>query len=182
MAGNAGRGYIDGSATPTASGQTYIDQAVACDADGWVTTIKAHVENNFGTLKIGCGYLSGSTFYMRSYVTIDTSGDGTGTLTYTAPGDFTKFQMNAGDWIVTYTHTSTVYIDRTSTDATGYRYAVGDQMDEASFETSAGGSVCDVEFEFQGEALGWTAGTMNGVDMAKLNGVAVADIASINGV
>jgi hypothetical protein len=184
MAGNAGRGYVNGNAGQTLDNATYIDRAVACDADGWVTTIKVNLYDNANTLKIGCGYLSGSTFYMRNYVTIDTTGDGTGQLTYTAPTDFTAFQMYAGDWIVFYSNsTGYVTIDRTITGPTGHRFAnaSGDQMDEVSFETSSS-SASDIEFEFQGSPLGWTAGTMNGADMAKLNGVAVADIASVNGV
>ena len=151
MAANAGRGYVDGGDAATSTNYTYTDNAVACDADGFVTTIKANIAANNDILRIGCGSLVGTTFTPRHVVDIDITGDGTGQKTYTAPADFTAFQMIAGDFIMTFSDGSTSTIDRSSTGSPlGYGYNdIGDDTEAASFTVTLSTSRV-LEFEFEG--------------------------------
>jgi hypothetical protein len=182
MPGNAGRGYIDGTGNPTGSDYTVADIAVACDADGWVTSIQINVvTNGGGNFDIGCGTLSGSTFTPRTFVTIDVSGDGTGQLTYNHPGDFTAFRMLQGDYIYFYTDTDAdgCELDKTNTDPTGLRFIAGYHMSDANFTTTLF-ATSDVEMSFTGV---WGSGDMNGVQApASINGINAANIASVNGI
>ncbi len=173
MTANAGRGYVDSNSSQTSNNYTYADGAVACDADGMVTKIIAKLVVNNGVFEVGCGWIVDTTFYMRNYVTIDSSGKGTGLVEFNAPADFTSFAMNAGDWIVFYCNQTThVSIDRTNTNGAIRRYqpctTLGNKMADASFEIEIK-TTRSIEFEFQGTGFGWSTADIDEQDPSNID-------------
>lgn len=170
MGANAGRGYVNGNTSATSSGVTYLDTAVPCDETGNVKSIKCNLESNDTTLKIGCCSLSGVTAYPRVYVTIDITGLGVGIKTFTAPEDFTEFEMVVGDCIMFYSHTTGFCkIDRTSTPSPlGYAAIVGDHMDDASFIVDLYSDKA-IEFEFSGTLPDWDSCESDGIDSVNID-------------
>lgn len=177
----AGYGAGDHNALACTSDYTYVDTDYPADETFSVTSIYVYNTDAGTSWEVGCGSLSGDTFTPRTYVVI--AATATGAQTFTAPTDFTAFEMQSGDLIFFYSHVNKCEPDTTnSATPEGLRYSDGGgkHMDDETFETTLD-SARTIEIQFTGSA-GWAGGTMNGTSMAKLNGVAVANIASINSV
>jgi hypothetical protein len=105
------------------------------------------------------------TFKPRNVVTIDTTGDGTGVQTYTAAnGDFTKFGIMRGDYLMAYS-SSVTQLALIEPTPKGYGSVSGDQTGSASF-TVATSTASSVQMQARGFRL--EAGKINGQNLSNL--------------
>ena len=148
----AGCGYVNGNGTACTSLYTYCDTAYPAGATFIVRKIEvnAAVNEDAGfTFKIGCGSLSDNTLTKRTIVSLVTDNKGTGVISWEAPGDFTAFQMLAGDVIYFYVD-STSFKPDTTTSATpeGLKYVAGNKTGDASFNFTNSDTTRTIEVKF----------------------------------
>lgn len=164
--GNFGYGIGIGDQTRCSSGYLYIpaeepDIAVfdnACSVD----TIKVDIQDIGGNdqLRFWHGYESGGSFYFYDYnpivtLTLDNT---TGWRTFTAPTDFTAFEVAAGDVIAFYAHNDDCRPGRSNTGAnTKYFYSSADPPYSSSLSLS-NNTNRRIELKIEGSALGPTPG------------------------
>lgn len=164
--GNFGYGIGVGDQTRCSSGYLYIpaeepDIAVF-DNDCLVDTIKVDIQDIGGNdqLRLYHGYESGGSFVFHQYdpivtLTLDST---TGWRTFTAPTDFTAFNVSAGDVIGLYAHNDDCRPGRSNTGAnTKYFYSSGDPPYSSSLSLS-NNTTRRVELKIEGPAGGVTPG------------------------
>ena len=132
-----GSGYVDGNSTSASTNTTYCDTAYPATGEFTCDTIDVNIAvAGGGDWVIGHGSLSGTTFTPKHTVTVTTAS--TGVQQFTAPGDFTAFVVDAGDFWVCFSSSATCQPDRTTTpNPKGYGVGGGgDETGEASFTVS----------------------------------------------
>jgi hypothetical protein len=149
----------------TATDTTVIDDQYPSTGTGKVEEIEVNLVVNGNSLKVGCGKLVGTTFKPRNVVTIDTTGDGTGVKTYTAAnGDFTKFGIMRGDYLMAYS-SSVTQLALIEPTPKGYGSVSGDQTGAASFTASLS-TASSVQMQARGLRL--EAGKINGQNLSDI--------------
>ncbi|MFW9780475.1 MAG: hypothetical protein ACFFE8_16660, partial [Candidatus Heimdallarchaeota archaeon] len=123
ISGSFGHGVGVGNEAATAdNGLYYVYEGDGTpstfDIDGVVDSIFIDIAQNFGgVLDFYLGTISGSTFSFHQYTpiaSVDVSGKGTGWMEFTAPADFTAFNVNQGDVLALYSAIEDAYIGRST--------------------------------------------------------------------
>ena len=159
--GNFAHGIGAGDTARCDSGYLYLcgDAADPFDNDCLVDTIKVAVEDIGGNdqLRIWHGYMSGNdlVFYDYDPIVTLTLSSTTGWITFTAPDDFTAFEVEAGDVLVFYSHDDDCRPGRSSTgDYLTYKYTSADPPYSTNLTITTSGNAYRLEFKAEGTEIG----------------------------
>lgn len=159
---NFAHGIGVGTQTRCSSGYFYVpyDDADPFDGAGIVNTIKIDIQDIGGNdqLRLYHGHISGGVFYFYDYnpkVTLTLNGQ-TGWRTFTAPDDFTAFEVAEGDSIAFYAHNNDCRPGRSNTgDYKKYGYNSADPPYSSSLSLSSS-TVRRIELKVEGSFVGPT--------------------------
>lgn len=187
MVETCGLGYLDSNASSCAPGWTYLDRvypATEYFTCNKITVIQAYSGGIAEDWKIGIGTINTTYFTVKHVVNI--SGPITlGAHVFTAPADFTEFEVEPGDYLFFYSSNNTCRPTRTSSASPeGVGYAEGDKTGESGF-TFAGGSVDTIEVQLSDGYIpsGWEVADIDGLepsDVDSADGQSLEDIDTID--
>jgi len=118
-------------------GQTIIDLANPASADFTCDTIKLWFDTNYAdgsNVKVGTFHGTPPNLTPRNYITLTSVTKGS-EQTFTAPTDFTAFEVSEGDYIgIYYDASPTQGIECSTSGGSGIYYKAGDQFDAGQQE------------------------------------------------
>jgi len=180
---------------------TYVERLFPATQDATINKIIAAVKpSNSQSIawQVGHGELDGTEITVKpGYGTIDVwAGAGESTAlqirTFTAPDDFTAFDILEGEYIVFESRTTGepfTAVGRTNTPTTrGYRYTtnndlIPDEIGNPIVTTNSTAAVLEIGYWADEASAGIAViNNVNVANIAKINGVSYANIAKINGV
>lgn len=171
---DVGPGAINGDNSGGAS--THIALGNPANASGTLTVFEIWAYLDLGSVKIGTFYGSETSWTNRDYETIGSVASG---LKQTFSG--LNCDVQTGDCIGVYFATGR--IEANSTGSGGRSIKDGDQFDAGTVsDYTVQSNTLPPSLYGTGVTAGWT-GKINGVtNPAKINGIAVANIAKVNGI
>jgi len=141
---------------------TCVAVANPANATGLITQVQIFSDSELEGIEVASFSASGNDLTTRASVSLHDSD--AGLTTYTAPTDFSPFEIRIGDYIGIYFSTGRISIDDAGVGGSGVWFKAGDQIPC----TSEGFSFA-INYELSLYATGYQLGQINIGDVHKVN-------------